>query len=65
MSAMIFILKLIFCVLLWVVVHKICMGFPYKFLESTFKNGEPEPYDYFQFYAVIYMITFIIIFLIW
>ena len=58
------IVKIIICILLWIVAHKICYGYPYEFMKDIYKDnedGKPQPYDYFQFYADVYMIVFLIV----
>lgn len=60
------IVKLLICILLWIVAHKVCEGYPYEFMMPMYEeneDGKPKQYDYFHFYSTIYMIVFLIIIL--
>ncbi len=59
--------KFLICVVLWIVAHKICEGYPYEFMMPLYEdneNGKPKPYDYFDFYSTVYMLVFLIVILI-
>ena len=58
------ILKVLITIVIWIIAHKICAGFPYEFMEEIFDDTDgPQPYDYFKFYAMTYAIVFLIIIL--
>ena len=57
------ILKILISIVLWFIAHGICEKFPFEFMEDVFDDGGPKPYDYFKFYALVYMIVFLIIIL--
>lgn len=61
---MLTLLKFLLAIALWIVAHRICERFPFEFMEDVFDDGGPKPYDYFKFYALVYMIVFLIIILI-
>ena len=58
---MIFVLKLIIAILLWVIAHRICEKYPYDWM---IKKDDLKPYDYYSFYSFVYMMVFLIIILI-
>lgn len=55
------ILKIIIAVVLWFFAHAICERFPF---EWTPDKDNLQPYDYYRFYSLVYMMVFLIIILI-
>lgn len=56
------VLQLVVGIVLWIIARKICENFPFEFMEKTEKDL--KPYDYFDFYSMVYMLVFFIIILI-
>ena len=53
-----FILKFFIMIGIWCLAHKICMKFPFDFMEKG--ADELKPYDYYWFYSTVYMIVILI-----